>query len=166
MAAVVGRRDVMEPAAQMFISSTYWSDTIGLQAALTTLREIEHRRVPQQLHELGSNLQIQLTQIAADVGLDATCDGVSFHPRLQFATSDPVTHRQVVTLYIQEMAKRGCHGLPAFYLNAAQQQAEVEQTCDAAREVFSLLAEALEAGQVEARLDCTPRRDVFRRLVR
>ncbi len=25
---------VMEPAARMFISSTYWSDTIGLRAAL------------------------------------------------------------------------------------------------------------------------------------
>ncbi|MEO8497099.1 MAG: aminotransferase class III-fold pyridoxal phosphate-dependent enzyme, partial [Planctomycetota bacterium] len=30
MGAVVGRRDVMEAAGQMFISSTYWSDTIGL----------------------------------------------------------------------------------------------------------------------------------------
>ena len=30
MAAVVGKREVMEPAARMFISSTYWSDTIGL----------------------------------------------------------------------------------------------------------------------------------------
>src|SRR5262249_35009996 len=40
MGAVVGSRAVMEPAARMFISSTYWSDTIGLRAALTTLREI------------------------------------------------------------------------------------------------------------------------------
>ncbi len=31
MAAVVGKREVMEPAARMFISSTYWSDTIGLR---------------------------------------------------------------------------------------------------------------------------------------
>ena len=45
MAAVVGRRAVMEQAARMFISSTYWSDTIGLRAALTTLREVR-RRVP------------------------------------------------------------------------------------------------------------------------
>ena len=36
MGAVVGKREVMEPAAHMFISSTYWSDTIGLRAALTT----------------------------------------------------------------------------------------------------------------------------------
>ena len=41
MGAVVGSRDVMQAAETMFISSTYWSDTIGLRAALTTLREVE-----------------------------------------------------------------------------------------------------------------------------
>ncbi len=39
MAAVVGRREIMEPAARMFISSTYWSDTIGLRAALKLCRK-------------------------------------------------------------------------------------------------------------------------------
>ena len=51
MGAVVGTREVMEPAARMFISSTYWSDTIGLRAALTTLREVRRRNVPGQLEQ-------------------------------------------------------------------------------------------------------------------
>ena len=165
MAAVVGRREIMEPAAQMFISSTYWSDTIGLRAAVTTLREIERRKVPQQLHGLGVTLQTRLTQIAEDVGFPARCIGVPFHPRLQFDVEDTETQRHISTLYIQEMAKRGCHGLPAFYLNAAQQDAEVEHTCEAARQVFSLIAEALAANQIDARIECKPRRDAFRRLV-
>ena len=51
--AKVKADEVMEPAARMFVSSTYWSDTIGLRAALTTLREIRKRQVPDQLHALG-----------------------------------------------------------------------------------------------------------------
>ena len=57
MAAVVGKREVMEPAARMFISSTYWSDTIGLRAALTTLREVRRRDVPSQLWRFGHELK-------------------------------------------------------------------------------------------------------------
>ena len=36
MGAVVGKREVMAPAAQMFISSAYWDDNVGIVAALTT----------------------------------------------------------------------------------------------------------------------------------
>ena len=72
---------------------------------------------------------------------------------------------KLVTLYIQEMAKRGCHGYASFYLNAAQGSAEVEQTVEAARQVFALLADALEQRNVGERLECEPQQELFRRLV-
>ena len=43
MGAVVGSRAVMEPASRMFISSSYWSDNLGLVASLTTIRELIRR---------------------------------------------------------------------------------------------------------------------------
>jgi hypothetical protein len=64
------------------------------------------------------------------------------------------------------MARRGCHGYPAFYTNAAQGQAEVEQTADAARDVFALIAEARRTGSLDKRLRCELRKDSFQRLVR
>ena len=79
---------------------------------------------------------------------------------------DPETLSQLTTLYGQEMAKRGCHGYSGFYLNAAQLEPEIEQTLNAAGEVFPLLAEALETNTVADRLQCAPQRDYFRRMVR
>ena len=73
---------------------------------------------------------------------------------------------QVTTLYIQEMAKRGCHGYASFYLNAAQGEAELDQTIDAARETFAIIRDGLEAGTVEQKLECPVQQDAFRRLVR
>ena len=58
MGAVVGRRWVMEPAADMFVSSTYWSDLVGITAAITTLTEIERRDVPAQLADYGRALAV------------------------------------------------------------------------------------------------------------
>lgn len=165
MAAVVGRRDVMAQAARMFISSTYWSDTIGLRAALTTLREIRRRKVPANLQRFGAELQQKLNAVAAETGCAVRCGGLDVHPALQFETTDPTVRGKLATLYIQEMAKRGCHGYTSFYLNAAQGPAEIEQTASAAREVFSLIRVALEGNEIDRWLECDMTQDAFRRLV-
>jgi glutamate-1-semialdehyde aminotransferase len=155
----------MEPAARMFISSTYWSDTIGLRAALTTFREVRKRNVPDYLHELGAELQRELNRIAGEVSAPIRCEGLAVHPQLVFDTDDPELQRRLATLYIQEMAKRGCHGYPSFYLNAAQGPREVEQTLTAVRETFSIIAEALSSGTIDESLEADLREDAFRRLV-
>ena len=166
MAAIVGKREVMEPAGRMFISSTYWSDTIGLRAALTTIREVRRRDVPGQLWKFGAELKRRLNEVAAEIGLDAKCEGIDVHPHLHFQVADPKQKGQVTTLYIQEMAKRGCHGYASFYLNASQRQPELEQTIGAARESFTIIRDALASNTVEQKLECEVQQDAFRRLVR
>ena len=166
MAAVVGSRDVMEPAARMFISSTYWSDTIGLRAALTTIRELKRRGVPAYLYKLGTEIQQRINRVAEETGFAARCEGLAVHPALRVRTDDPHMRTLLTTLYIQEMAKRGCHGYAAFYLNAAQGPAEVEQAAAAASEVFALLADAWKRDALPALLECDLTQDAFRRLVR
>lgn len=165
MAAVVGRRDAMQPAARMFISSTYWSDTIGLRAALTTLREIRARNLPAHFQWLGGQLKERISAAASEAGLAATCQGLAVHPQVHFAAEDPAVRTLLATLYIQEMAKRGCHGYASFYLNGSQGAVEIEQTAAAARETFGLLAEGLQRGTLADLLECELRQDSFRRLV-
>jgi glutamate-1-semialdehyde aminotransferase len=166
MGMVVGKRDVMEPSARMFISSTYWSDTIGLRAALTTIQEVRKRNLPAYLINLGSELQRRLNHVAEETGLKVNCGGLAVHPALQFEAANPLLKSQLSTLYIQEMAKRGCHGYTSFYLNGAQGPAEVEQTVAAARETFTLMHDGLQRGNIEHLLECDLQQDAFRRLVR
>ncbi|MEO8497918.1 MAG: hypothetical protein ABI614_22855, partial [Planctomycetota bacterium] len=166
MGAVVGRRDVMAAAGQMFISSTYWSDTIGLRAALTTLREVRRRDVPKIVHEIGTRLMTEITAVAGEAGLPARCEGLSFHPHLTFDVEDSQQRSQLATLFIQEMAKRGCHGYTSFYLNAAQTPCDIEQTVAAAREAFQIMVAGLERGNLGELLECQQQVESFRRLVR
>ncbi len=166
MGAVVGRRAVMEPAAQMFISSTYWSDLIGIRAALTTLREIRRRGVPESLQQLGREIINRMNEAADETGLPVRCGGISVHPYLRFDVDDPGVSRQLTTLYVQEMAKRGCYGFPSFYLNAAQGERELDQTTAAARETFAILKRGLDAGTLADLLEADLSQDVFRRIVR
>lgn len=166
MGAVVGTREVMEPAARMFISSTYWSDLVGIRAALTTLREIRRRGVPESLQDYGRKIITRINEVADDTGMPARCSGICVHPHIEFDTDDPQTSSQLTTLYVQEMAKRGCHGYPSFYLNAAQGDEELEQTTTAARETFAILKRGLNAGNLADLLEADLSQDVFRRIVR
>ena len=163
MGAVVGSRAVMELAEPLFISSTYWSDTIGLRAALTTLNEVERRDLPAQLDQLGQQLKQQVDQLASQVGLDVTTGGVNFHPYFRIESDQEELQGQLVTLFIQEMAKRGCHMGSSFYLNASHGPSEVDQTISAMGEVFELLRAALDQGTVADLLECELKTDTFQR---
>jgi glutamate-1-semialdehyde 2,1-aminomutase len=122
--------------------------------------------VPEQLWRFGAELKRCLNAALQEVGLDAVCQGLDIHPQLQFAAADPALKSQLVTLYIQEMAKRGCHGYASFYLNAAQGPAELDQTTEAARAAFTILRDGLARGAIADLLECDVQQDAFRRLVR
>lgn len=166
MGVVVGKREFMEPASRMFISSTYWSDTIGLRATVSTLNEVRRRDVPGQLQKFGAELKRGLKVVANEVGLDVGCIGNDVMPMLQFSIDDQNLKNQAVTLYIQEMAKRGCHGYASFYLNAAQGEAELGQTLQAARETFIIIRDGIARKKVADLLECSVQKDAFRRLVK
>ncbi len=166
MGAVVGKKEVMEQSETMFISSTYWGETVGLVAALTTLREVEKRDVPKTLDQLGHQLKQGINKIAEETGCPVICTGLNYHPRLVFDLDESQDIAKVNTLYMQEMAKRGCHGYPTFYLNEAQKEPEIEQTLDAVKETFTIIEESISSGKIDDFLQCEVQNEAFRRLVR
>jgi len=165
MGAVVGRRDVMAPAEQMFVSSTYWGEAVGLSAAITTLKELRTRQTADTLASRGRLLKEKLNSVAESVGVGIRCTGIDYHPHLEFGVDDATLSNKLGTLYVQEMAKRGHHGYTSFYLNEAQGEAEIESAADAAREVFTLIGETLDDGQIDQRLEAQERQEFFKRLV-
>jgi glutamate-1-semialdehyde 2,1-aminomutase len=165
MGVVAGKREWMEPSARMFISSTYWSDTMGLRATLTTLRELRNRQIPNKLWAYGGRLQQELNKAAQRADAPVRCGGLAIHPHLHFSVEDPILQRKVVTLYIQEMAKRGCHGYASFYLNAAQGESELAQTVQAAEETFALIAAGVSEERLDDLLESELQQEYFRRLV-
>jgi glutamate-1-semialdehyde 2,1-aminomutase len=56
VAALLGRRDVMQHAKGMHLSATYHGDTAAMAAALKTLEILEHGNVADYVAELGQVL--------------------------------------------------------------------------------------------------------------
>jgi glutamate-1-semialdehyde 2,1-aminomutase len=101
MGAVVGSRAVMEPAKHMFISSSYWSDNLGLIASITTIRELLRRDSARRFAEIGEALRAGLNQAIADSGLSGACTGLFWCPAITLKMPDETLRGNVNTLFIQ-----------------------------------------------------------------
>ncbi|MCC6453579.1 MAG: aminotransferase class III-fold pyridoxal phosphate-dependent enzyme [Caldilineaceae bacterium] len=166
MGAVVGKRAVMEAARTMFISSSYWSDNIGLIAALTTIRELKRRNGVAYLQQVGEALRAALNSAIADAGLQGSCSGIAANPYFSLTLPDGVDRRKVNTLFIQEMARHGIHTLVSFKATLAHGEEEIARTQSAATAACHLIRRALDEGDLDKYLVADIKKEPFRRLVR
>jgi glutamate-1-semialdehyde 2,1-aminomutase len=165
MAAVVGKREFMEPSAQMFISSAYWDDAVGFVAALATLKELERRDAVAYFTNYGTQFKESINRCAENVGLNARCVGAPAEPSIRFKVDDPEIAKKVSTLFIQENAKRGVILMSGLFLNCAHDKTALEQTEAVVQESFAIIQEGLKNNKVDELLDCELQSDLFRRLV-
>jgi glutamate-1-semialdehyde 2,1-aminomutase len=126
LGAVCGRREIMQSAATMFISSTYFSDTIGLAAGVATVKTLRDEPVIPHLWAMGSKLQAGVQELAAKHGLHFHCEG--FAPVLHLGFDEPDEQRRVLmtTVFLQELVKRGILCLMGAYLSYSHQPEDIE----------------------------------------
>ena len=149
MAAIIGKRDVMQAAQSTFISSTYWTERIGPAAALATIRKHRERNVPQHLHRIGQMVRDGWRTAAERTGLPITIGGLV--PMSSFA----IKHEQAQaasTLFTQLMLERGFLATKAFNTTYAHDDRIIEEYLQAAEETFGTIAQALERGTVQEML--------------
>ena len=164
MGAVVGSRDSMELAARMFISSSYWSDNVGLAASFATINELKRRDSVAQFEVLGEKMRAAMQGAIDSVGIPASVSGWHYRCAVNFDLPDPAMAPKVNTLFVQEMARRGVHTFTGFMPTLAHTDDDIQQTADAAEDVFKVIMRALE-GELDDLLDVDPKREPFRRFV-
>lgn len=165
MGAVVGTREAMDAAKIMFVSSSYWSDNVGLAAALTTIRELKKRDSERQLKELGTLAAKAIDEAVASAGLEGGCKGFPATPNLVLDLPDASLQPKAFTLFIQEMARRGIHGYTGFGPTLAHTEDDIRITAEAAEASLRVIKQGLENDSIDDLLVSDTRQEPFRRLV-
>ena len=166
LSAVVGRRGVMEGAATQFISSLYWSDAIGLAAAKATLEEMRRVDAQRLLWERGRLLKEGLTEAIARRGVPAQCAGYEPMLSLAFEGGDAGLRKAMMSVYQQEMLRRGFLAGAGHPLSVAHTEEVIAGFVAAADEAFAEVRAGLDAGDLASRLETTgEQQEGFRRLV-
>ncbi len=166
MGAVVGSREAMEPTGRMFVSSSYWSDNVGLIAALTTIRELKRRNAEHNFARIGGALEDVINQAIDSSGLAGQVTGLYTNPGITLELPDPALQPIVSTLFIQEMARRGIHTYMGFKATLAHTDEDIRITGDAASGAFGVIKKGLDSGDIHSLLECDIKKEPFRRLVR
>jgi glutamate-1-semialdehyde aminotransferase len=150
MAAVIGRRAVMEAVSRTFISSTYWSERIGPAAALATVRKLRAENVPPHLAVAGDRMRAGWRSAAERHGLRIAVRGIAPLPSFGFEHGDESA--ALATLYTQSMLDAGFLASGAFYASYAHDEACIDRALEATDHAFGALAAALSDGTVARRL--------------
>lgn len=165
LGVVCGRREVMREAASMFISSTYFSDSIGLAAGLATVTELRDKPVLKHIWAMGQRLQEGLSSLAAQHGLAFHCEG--YPPVMHLGFAEPDEQRRIVmtTVYLQELVKGGIMSLMGAYLSYSHQPEHIETYLAAADKGLAAVRAGLDRGDLAERVEAGLWGSHFRRLV-
>ena len=163
MAAVIGTQGAMEGAEASFISSTYWTESVGPVAALAVLDRFDQVNVPAYVNGVGAQVKgfwksrAQAHKLAIEVDAGYSCLA---HFKFVHEASDALK-----TLYTQGMLARGFLAGLSIYPTLAHDEAVLNKYDRAIDEVFADIAAALKRGDVLDRLQGPVAHSGFRRLL-
>ena len=145
MAAVVGRREVMDAAQNSFISSTYWTDRIGPVASIATLNKMIDNNVPSHLIEIGNLISEGWKQSANSHDLKVDVMGI---PPLTTFIFNHEESQALHTLFTQEMLNRGYLASKSVYVSYSHSKTHVEKYLENFDEVFGIIEKTIEQNNI------------------
>lgn len=161
IAAIVGRKKCMSAATKTFISSTNWTERVGFVAGLATLRKHRRENVGQHLVALGARVQRGWMDAANEHGLKVTVSGMEPMSSLYIEAEDSAA---IHAYFAQLMIERGILASKSCYLMHSHTEGDVDRYLLACSESFSLIAQAIDKGNVRELLRGAPCMAGFKRL--
>ena len=165
LGAVVGKREVMATAIDSFISSVYWAEATGLAAGKKTLEIYRDQDVCKSVWQFGESFIAECRKRINETGVPVKIVGLPPAPSFVFEGLPPERRDEVVTLYMQETAKRGLFGGPGHFFCLTHDESDLKDALDAIGHALAAIRRALDEGDVRKYLECPVRQSGFRRLV-
>ncbi|MEC4673636.1 MAG: aminotransferase class III-fold pyridoxal phosphate-dependent enzyme [Nitrospirota bacterium] len=149
MAAVLGTGKVMQAAQSTFISSTNWTERLGLAAALATIRKHRRENVASHLIMIGNMVKMGWQKAAEHVGLELNADGLPSLTHFNFLHEDAL---RLTTLFSQHMLEKGFLASDQFKPSFAHGLDHVSEYLEAVTDTFLVLAESVAWEDIDRRL--------------
>jgi glutamate-1-semialdehyde aminotransferase len=137
--AIMGKREIMEAYEKTFVSSTMNTERTGFAAALATIEKMEYKNVPAWLRATGKEVKYIWQKAAQDHGLEIELSEIDPLATFAFKGDDDLNR---MTLYTQEMVKRGFLSSSQFRASYAHKAEHVNKFEGAVEGVFEDMAEA------------------------
>ena len=140
MAAVIGKKEIMQAAQTSFISSTYWTDRLGPVAALATIKKIIRDKIYEYLPQKGIQMKEIWKELAEKHSIKISLGGMN--PIAHFSFSHP-DNLYLKTLYTQLMLEKGFLATNSFYASYSHKEEHIAKYATAIDDVFGIISTAI-----------------------
>lgn len=161
--AVIGTKAAMEGVQSSFISSTYWTESVGPVAALATLKKMRESDVTAHVARIGAMAMNAWRESAERHGLPLRVE--EGYPCLAHFAFEHSLANELRTLYTQLMLEQGFLAGTLFDPTLAHTDGIINRFAEAVDKAFAELADAIEKEEVATRLNGPPGHQGFRRLL-
>jgi len=138
ISACVGREEFKNAASKVFLTGSYWNNSVPMAAALATLKELEDTNGIDTMMKMGKKLMKGLEELAAVHGLQIRTSGPPTIPFMSFANETNFLRSQ---LFCSEVTKRGSffHPHHNWFISAAHTEKDINETLEHADAAFKLV---------------------------
>jgi glutamate-1-semialdehyde aminotransferase len=144
ISAVLGRADIMDVTdGKVFISSTFFPNSLEMVAALKTIEILERERALDDLWRRGERFLEALRRSVQESGVAATVSGLPPMPFVTFDRDPEGRYKDRRTIFYTEMIRRGVFLAPYHhgYLCCRHSDADLEHVLGAAAESLQVVRE-------------------------
>ncbi len=155
LSALAGKREIMElgglkqkAADRVFLlSTTHGAESVGLAAALETMRIYRDEPVVEHLYAMGARLRAGFEQEAQHAGVTGHVKIAGRDCNLMYSTTgnEGLPSQEFRTLFLQELCRAGVLA-PTFYTSYSHTEEDVAATVAALRCAFEIYRQALDNG--------------------
>ena len=148
ISVLAGKRELMQLLSQTYVSSTFFTNSIEMAAAVATINKLQRDRVIPHLWHIGKGLMDGLDCLARDLGIEAQTIGVAPMPFLHFTYSDPEISETAKYVFFRETTRRGLllHPNHHWFVCAAHTEQDLARTLEISEGAFRAVKQELARG--------------------
>jgi glutamate-1-semialdehyde 2,1-aminomutase len=137
IAAIIGKREIMDCAQNSFISSTFWTERTGPVAALETLKQMEKIKSWEIITNKGLKIQKIWAQIANRNNLEIQVLGIPALSTFSIKSKEWIKYKTFIT---QEMLKKKYLATNALFVSTKHDDATLENYFDILDGIFNKIS--------------------------
>ena len=148
ISALAGKRELMQLLSQTYVSSTFFTNSIEMAAAVATINKLQRQQVIPHLWQIGKGLMDGLDRLARDLNVEAQAIGVAPMPFLQFTYADPEIRETAKYIFYRETTRRGLllHPNHHWFVCAAHTEQDMARTLEISEGAFRAMKTELARG--------------------
>lgn len=161
IAAVIGKKEIMDAAQGSWISSTFWTERIGPTAALASLAEMQRVKSWETITKIGLNNKKRWQELADKYGLLIDQWGIAPLAGFTFNSANHLAYKTYIT---QEMLKKGFLAGTSMYACIAHTPEIIDAYFNALDPIFKEIREFEDGKDVMKALEGPVCQSGFKRL--